>query len=52
MANMATVEAIQDGILPADEERLKTLCLRVDVFLCLVMHMSNLSRLENERQFN
>ena len=47
MAMMATVEAMQDGVLPADEERLGTLAGETRRLSRLVDAMLQLSRLEN-----
>jgi signal transduction histidine kinase len=47
MAIQSTVEAIQDGVLPADEERLQTIDDEVRRLSRLVDAMLHLSRLEN-----
>ena len=53
MAIMATVEAIQDGILPADEERLENIVSESRRLSRLVDAMLHLSRLENGKtKFN
>lgn len=53
MAIQATVEAIQDGVLPADEEHLQTVDDEVRRLSRLVDAMLHLSRLENgKNQFH
>lgn len=53
MAIMATVEAIQDGVLPADEERLENIVSESKRLSRLVDAMLHLSRLENGKtKFN
>ena len=47
MAMLATVEAMQDGVLPADEERLATVAGEVKRLSRLVAAMLQLSRIEN-----
>lgn len=47
MAMLATVEAMQDGVLPCDEERLETVASEVRRLSRLVDAMLQLSRIEN-----
>ena len=47
MAMLVTVEAMQDGVLPADEERLDTLASETRRLSRLVDAMLHLSRIEN-----
>lgn len=47
MAMLATVEAMQDGVLPADEEHLETVAGEVRRLSRLVAAMLQLSRIEN-----
>ncbi|WP_307740016.1 ATP-binding protein [uncultured Parolsenella sp.] len=47
MAMLATVEAMQDGVLPADEEHLETVASEVRRLSRLVAAMLQLSRIEN-----
>ena len=47
MAMLATVEAMQDGVLPADEEHLETVASEVRRLSRLVSAMLQLSRIEN-----
>lgn len=47
MAMLATVEAMQDGVLPADEEHLETVAGEVRRLSRLVSAMLQLSRIEN-----
>ncbi len=47
MAMLATVEAMQDGVLPADEEHLETVAGEVRRLSRLVSAMLTLSRIEN-----
>ena len=47
MAMLATVEAMQDGVLPTDEERLETVASEVRRLSRLVDAMLQLSRIEN-----
>lgn len=47
MAMLATVEAMQDGVLPADDEHLETVASEVRRLSRLVSAMLQLSRIEN-----
>ena len=47
MAMLATVEAMQDGVLPSDEEHLETVASEVRRLSRLVSAMLTLSRIEN-----
>lgn len=47
MAMLATVEAMQDGVLPADDEHLETVASETRRLSRLVQQMLDLSRMEN-----
>ena len=47
----ATVEAMQDGVLPADDEHLETVASEVRRLSRLVDAMLHLSRVENNEKF-
>lgn len=51
MAMQATVEAMQDGVLPADDEHLETVASEVRRLSRLVDAMLHLSRVENNTKF-
>ena len=51
MAMQATVEAMQDGVLPADDEHLETVASEVRRLSRLVDAMLHLSRVENNTEF-
>ena len=51
MATQATVEAMQDGVLPADDEHLETVASEVRRLSRLVDAMLHLSRVENNTEF-
>lgn len=50
MAMLATVEAMQDGVLPADDEHLETVASETRRLSRLVQQMLELSRMENRTE--
>lgn len=50
MAMLATVEAMQDGVLPTDDEHLETVASETRRLSRLVQQMLDLSRMENRTQ--